>query len=280
MGSITSRDVKVGAVSFHLNHSGDPRNEAVLWLHGSGPGATGMSNWEAIIEQLAGDFYNLAPDIIGFGDSTHPDPPPQGIAAFTKLRVDTILGLLDTLDLRKVNLVGNSMGGLISLCLVQKAPERISRVILMGSGGGPVTPSPELLKLVTFYNNPTTDSMAELLSCFVYDPAFWGDKLKDIAAQRIPRATRDDVRRSHLATFAPGQPPVLFSDEELAQIKHPVMVVHGREDRIIPVASSYHLAKHIPNAELHIFPKTGHWLQIEQSQRFANLARAFIKGEI
>jgi len=58
------------------------------------------------------------------------------------------------------------------------------------------------------------------------------------------------------------------------------LVVHGREDRIVPVAASHYFAAHIPNAELHVFPKTGHWLQIEQSQRFANLARAFLKGDI
>jgi 2-hydroxymuconate-semialdehyde hydrolase len=279
MSRITTSDVNVGAFRFHLSRSGDPKNEPVLWLHGSGPGATALSNWEGIIEQLAGDFYNLAPDIVGFGDSTHPDPPPQGLVAFTKLRVETILGLIDTLGLKKVHLVGNSMGGLISLCLVTQAPDRIGKVILMGSGGVPISLTPELIKLVTFYNNPTVDSLTELLTFFVYDPASFGDQLKEVAAARIPRALRDDVRRSHLATFSPGE-PLLFSKEVLATIANPTLVVHGREDRIVPVASSHHLATHIPNAELHIFPKTGHWLQIEQSQRFANLARSFLKGEI
>jgi len=279
MSSIATSDVKVGNLRFHLNQSGDPKNEAVLWLHGSGPGATGLSNWEGVMNQLAGDFHNLAPDIIGYGDSSHPDPAPQGLVAFTKLRVETLLGLLDTLGIKRVHLVGNSMGGIISLCLVTQVAERVGKIILMGSGGAPISLTPELIKLITFYNNPTTDAMAELLTCFVYDPAYFGDKLKEIAAARIPRATREEVRRSHVATFSPG-PPLLFSKEVLGAIASPTLVVHGREDRIVPVAASHYFAAHIPNAELHVFPKTGHWLQIEQSQRFANLARAFLKGDI
>ena len=279
MNSITASDVKVGAFRFRLNQSGDPQHEAVLWLHGSGPGATGLSNWEGVINELAGDFYNLAPDIIGFGDSTHPDPAPQGLVEFTKLRVDTILRLLDTLDIKRVHLVGNSMGGIISLSLVTQVAERVGKIILMGSGGAPIPLTEELIKLITFYNNPTAEAMAELLTSFVYDPAFFGDKLNEIAATRIPRATREEVRRSHLATFSLG-PPLVFSPKALGAIANPVLVVHGREDRIMPLAVGHYFAAHIPNAELHVFPKTGHWLQIEQPQRFANLSRAFLKGVI
>jgi len=67
MSSISTRDVNLGTFRFRLNQSCEPKKDPMLWLHGSGPGATGMSNWERITNQLADDFYNLAPDIVGYG---------------------------------------------------------------------------------------------------------------------------------------------------------------------------------------------------------------------
>ena len=278
--TIDTRDVHAGGYSFHLSEAGPRGTEPIVWLHGSGPGATALSNWEQMIGELGDAYHCVAPDIIGYGDSTHPDPAPRGLAAFTALRVDTLLALLDVLALDRVTLVGNSMGGIISLALTQKAPERVSKIVLMGSGGAPVdgTLTPGLLKLVTFYDNPTADSMAELLTLFVHDPALFGGRLQEIAAARLPRATRPDVERSHRATFAPGSAPVSFAAADLAAITHPVLVVHGADDKIVPVAAAHYFAEHLPNARLDVFPDTGHWLQIEQGPAFAAVLRSFLAG--
>lgn len=276
---VTTRDVAVGDNTFHLSETGPRDAEPILWLHGSGPGATALSNWEWMIGELGDTYHCVAPDIIGFGDSTHPDPPPQGIGAFTELRVDTLLDLLDTLGLDQVNLVGNSMGGIISLAITQRAPERVKRMVLMGSGGAPNAGfTPGLLKLISFYDDPTAENMTELLTLFVHDPAFFGDRLKEIAAARLPRATRPDVERSHRATFSPGAGEAPFQADEgsLAKITQPVLVVHGDDDKIVPVAAGEYFAEHIPGARLEIFEDTGHWLQIEQGPRFAALLRTFL----
>jgi 2-hydroxymuconate-semialdehyde hydrolase len=276
---IATSDLAVGEYTFRVNQTGKPGAEPIVWLHGSGPGATALTNWEEIIGELGDEYHNIAPDIIGFGDSTHPDPPPAGLAEFTQLRVNTILGLLDALDLDKVTLVGNSMGGIISMRLCAQAPGRVERLVLLGTGGAPDLLTPELLKLITFYDDPTVEAMAELMTCFVYDPAFFNGTLDEIAAARMPRASRPDVERSHRATFTLGE-PLALSDAVLAAIAQPTLIVHGREDRVMPVAASYHFAARIPNAELHVFPKTGHWLQLEQPKRFANLLRAFLRDEV
>jgi 2-hydroxymuconate-semialdehyde hydrolase len=278
--TIRTHDVKVGDYLFHLSETGPTDAEAIVWLHGSGPGATALSNWEWMIGELGDTYHCLAPDIIGFGDSTHPDPPPQGIGAFTMVRVDTLLSLLDELGLDSVNLVGNSMGGIISLALTQMAPDRVRRIVLMGSGGAPTEGglSPGLLKLITFYDNPTAENMAELLTFFVHDPAFFGDRLAEIAAARLPRATRPEVERSHRATFSPGSggPALKVGPEDLAKITQPTLIVHGDDDKIVPLAAGQYFASHIPNARFEVFADTGHWLQIEQGPRFAALLRSFL----
>jgi 2-hydroxymuconate-semialdehyde hydrolase len=275
--TIDTNDITVGHYTFRVSQTGQDNTETIVWLHGSGPGATALSNWEWMIGGLGDQYHNVAPDIIGFGDSTHPDPPPQGIKAFTALRVHTLLALLDTLQLDRVHLVGNSMGGMISLSLTQAAPQRIDKLVLMGSGGAPIQLTPGLIKLVTFYDNPTPQAMAQLLTEFVYDPGFFGDRLNEIAAARLPRATRPEVERSHRATFDRSAGPLIFTEDELAAIAHPTLVVHGANDKIVPLEAGQYIAKHLPNAQLEIFDNTGHWLQIEQGPKFAALLRWFLK---
>lgn len=88
---------------FRTSRAGDPSAETILWLHGSGPGATALSNWEQALGAFGDRYHCIAPDIVGFGDSTHPSSPPVGMRAFTELRVSTLFALLDRLD---VDVVG------------------------------------------------------------------------------------------------------------------------------------------------------------------------------
>jgi 2-hydroxymuconate-semialdehyde hydrolase len=273
---ITEREVQVGEVTFHVVESGPAEATPIMWLHGSGPGANASTNWEWQLGELGDEFHNIAPDMIGFGRSTHPDAPPVGLKAFTELRVRTLLDLLDELGLERVALVGNSMGGIVSLSLALAAPERVERMVLMGCGGAPGAITPELLKMILFYDNPTEDNMAELLTCFVHDPAIFGDDLRKIAASRMPQALRPEVERSHRATFAPME-PWSFHPEALSQITQPVLVVHGESDRIIPIWAGEYFARNLPNAKFRGFPNTGHWLMIEQAQPFADLVRMFMR---
>jgi 2-hydroxymuconate-semialdehyde hydrolase len=276
MSTITTRDVRVGDVTFHLSTSGDPQSRPVLWLHGSGPGVTALTNWEAALEELSDDFYNIAPDVVGFGDSTHPDPPPQGIEAFTALRVQTLVALLDHLGVDKVDIVGNSMGAIVGLCLALAHPERVRRIVLMGAGGAPLPPTPALLSLILFYDNPSVEAMRQLLTNFVVDPGVFGGQLNRIAAERIPRATRSEVERSHRATFARAGGPLPITPVSVATIQQPVLLIHGDTDRIIPPEASTWYAKHLPNARLEVIANAGHWLQIEHPETFTRLIRDFL----
>lgn len=280
MSAITVSDVVVSvndsaSVSFHLATSGSPDQPPVLWLHGSGPGVTALTNWERVINDLASDFFNLAPDIVGFGDSTHPDPPPQGVAAFTAYRVETLRALLDHLELDTVDLVGNSMGGVISMCFALKYPHRVRRIVLMGAGGAPVPMTAELLALIRFFDNPTVEAMASLMTTFVHDPTSLGDDLDAIAAQRMQRALRSDVERSHRATFVPGD-PLPITEASMATVSQPVLVIHGDDDRLVPVASGEWYSRVLPRARLEVMKDAGHWLQIEHHDHFVSLVRNFL----
>lgn len=272
---ITATDVPVGDATIRTYMSGDASDPVILWLHGSGPGAGALSNWEALLTTMPG-FRHIAPDILGFGDSSHPDDLPLGVAPSAGARADAVLGLLDALDVRRAHLVGNSMGGMISLLLLGLAPERFDRAILMGSGGAPLPPTAELITMIRYYDDPSASSMLDLIGLFLHDTALYGDQLEAIAEARAAVAAREDIRRSHLRTFSPDGPVLVFDAGTLAAIRHEVLVVHGRDDRIIAKESSYYLAEHLPRAQLHVVPDAGHWVQIEQADRFRGLATWFL----
>jgi 2-hydroxymuconate-semialdehyde hydrolase len=149
----------------------------------------------------------------------------------------------------------------------------------MGSGGASLPPGPAIPSLIGFYSDPSTESMARLLKAFVYDPALFGSELDEIAAARLPRAIRPDVRRSHEATFDLTI-PWEFTDQDLARITQDVLIIHGREDKFVTFEAGLHFSQGIPNARLYGIGKCGHWTQIEQHDRFVAAVRGFLGGQL
>lgn len=275
MTQLRTTDVDLGRWALRTHQIGDPTDPTILWLHGSGPGASALSNWEGVLDRLPG-YHHVAPDLLGFGESSHPADLPLGVAHAGEERANALLQLLDVLGIERTHLVGNSMGGMVSLLLLTAQPDRFDRAILMGSGGAPMIPTPDLLAMITYYDDPSPEAMLSLINAFMFDTSRYGAAIEQIATDRAEYAARPDIRRSHERTFSLDGPPLVFTPEQLAGIHHEVLLVHGREDRIIPLAASHHLGQHLPNAQLHVLPNTGHWVQIEQADRFVALAELFL----
>jgi 2-hydroxymuconate-semialdehyde hydrolase len=272
-------DIQVGEHSLHVNRAGERTSEAVLLLHGSGPGATALSNWQLALPVLGERFQCFAPDLLGYGDSSHPDPAPGSMREWTRARCATLFALLDELELERVHVIGNSMGGRIALEMLMLAPERFDRVVLMGASGAPVEVTPELQRLIYFFENPTPEAMGQLISWFSYETGLVGDDLKRIAEERLEAATRADVRRSFTSTWTPPFDMVV-PPTALRRMTHPVLLVHGADDAFVPLAASEYMAEHLPNFQMHVFGKTGHWVQIEQAQAFNQIVSLFLAGEL
>ena len=271
--SYLKRQVNVGEYELNVYESGMEQPEVILFLHGSGPGVTALSNWENTITALSDSFHCLAPDMLGFADSSHPNPPPLG-GDFMQLRVDTLFAMLDSLGLSKVSIVGNSMGGAIALRMASQKPERLNRLILMGTALENPKLTPGLMKVATYYNDPTVEQLTGLLAEFVYDPSSFGNQLQAIAEARVPCANREDVRRSHMASFAKGAPPLPKVDPNA--IIHPALVIHGVNDKILEMTEGLKLLQVLPNADAHFIGQCGHWTQIEHAEKFQNQVRMFM----
>lgn len=284
METVAENAVQTGRYRTHLNRVGEGNAEAILFLHGSGPGANGWSNWQFALPALGEGYDCLAPDLVGFGRSEHPEDPPEGMSDWLGVWVNQAVGLLDALGLEKVHLVGNSMGGAVAEHLISRHPERIERVVLMGSAGAPHRITEQLDTVWGFYDDPTPERMARILGWFAYDSSVVGDDLDTIARMRLEAAMDPGVRRSFSAMFpAPRQrhvdrlaPP----DETLEKIEHPVLLIHGRDDGIVPLETSLYLLQHLPRVQLHVFGQCSHWTMIEYKDEFNHLLREFFGGAL
>lgn len=266
------RTITAAGIETNVHVLGDPASRpAVLLVHGSGPGVTAFSNWRLTMPELARDYCVVAPDIVGFGYTERPADFAYEMPAWTT----HLLGVMDALAIERAHVIGNSFGGSLAMSLAIHHPQRLDRLVLMGSVGVPMRIS-EGLDRVWGYQ-PSVQAMRDMLDLFAYDQSLVGD---DLARIRYEASIRPGVQESFAAMFpAPRQRSLDAMSHDIADIagiQHPTLVVHGRDDRVIPLASSYALLDLIPRSELHVFGQCGHWTQIEHGAAFSELVRDFL----
>jgi 2-hydroxymuconate-semialdehyde hydrolase len=257
-----------GKLASHAMVAGDKKNPALILLHGAGPGAHAASNWRHCFPDLVKHFYVVAPDMIGFGKSDIPNPLPPHSMTWMGLRVEQTLGLMDHLGIKKAHIVGNSMGGAVTMHLLIEAPERFDKVLLMGPAGAPMGASrpPELARLLSFYADPRIGRYKELIESFVYDPKAVPN-LDKIIEERFRMATDPEVRRVQEVMFESmkvGMDALIVPPTSLQRMEHEVALIHGRQDRIVPLDASLYLLQHLKRAELHVLDRCGHWAQLQR----------------
>ncbi|MET8947906.1 alpha/beta fold hydrolase [Streptomyces sp. NPDC004542] len=262
------RTLKIGSVAVNYHDTGD--GTPVLLVHGSGPGVTAWANWRPVIPTLAERHRVIAPDMVGFGYTEAP------VVRFDlDLWVEQLVGMLDALGLDRVHVVGNSFGGAVALNLAARAPERVRDVVLMGPVGirFPITDG---LEAVWGYE-PSIPSMGHLVrDVFVADSSAITDDLVEL---RYRASVRPGVQERFAALFpAPRQrwvDALALPEDELRRLAARVLVLHGIDDRVIPVEASRRLVEILPDAELREIERCGHWVQIEHTGRFLDLVQDF-----
>ena len=248
-------------------------DETVLLIHGSGPGVTSYANWRVVVPALAEDLHVVAPDMVGFGYSDR----PEGITYGLQTWADQTVGLMDTLGIEKAHLVGNSFGGAIALRIAAQHPQRVGKLVLMGSMGVPFEIT-EGLERVWGYE-PSFENMRRVLDVFAYSRELVNDELAKV---RHEGSIQPGFQEAFAAMFpAPRQrwvEAMVTPEEEIRKLTHRTLIVHGREDQVIPVANSYKLEELIDNADLVVFSHCGHWSMIERTADFNRLVRDFLLG--
>lgn len=273
--SIAPSTIDIAGVATAVIDVGGPGSgqPPVLLLHGSGPGVSATANWRAVLPALrAGRRRVIAPDQLGFGGTATGEPRTFGRAAWTR----HALALLDVLGVPEVDVIGNSMGGAIALSMAVARPSAIRRIVLMGTMGVAM-PLPPGLDTVWGYA-PGVEAMREVIGLFAYDRGLIND---DLVRMRYEASLDPPVRDSWAAMFpAPRQrwvDDLALSGAELAAVNRPVLMVHGRDDRVVPWrSSSLPLVDLLPDCRLHVIGGCGHWTMIEKTAEFLAVVSPFL----
>lgn len=246
----------------------------VILLHGSGPGVSAWTNWKRVMPALSPQFRLIAPDMAGFGyTERNPD-----LHYDMKLWVKHLVGFLDALGLQKVSLVGNSFGGSLTLAAAARHPDRFDRLVLMGTPCDKFIMTPGLR--AGWYYTPSPQNMRATMAHFPYDPSIITDELVEdrYQASLIP-GSQEGLRKLLVEPNEDGDTPLSGMPESLvSNIHHPALVLHGREDKVVPVELGLRLGRAMPNAEFHMFGKCGHWVQAERFDDFVALTRRHLEA--
>lgn len=270
---ITSPEIgqELVAANYRTNVHDQGTGFPCILIHGSGPGVTAWANWRLTLPQLARHRRVIAPDMLGFGYSERPQDQRYDRDRW----VDHAVGVMDALGLEQVDLVGNSFGGGIALALAIRHPARVRRLVLMGSVGVrfPITAG---LNEVWGYE-PSFENMRKLLDIFAFDRNLVSDELAEL---RYQASIRPGFQASFSAMFpAPRQrwvDSLASAEADIRGLPHEVLLIHGRDDQVIPLQASLTLADWIERSQLHVFGRCGHWTQIEHAERFTRLVDDFL----
>jgi pimeloyl-ACP methyl ester carboxylesterase len=265
-----------GVLRYHEAGDGPP----LLLLHGSGPGVTGWRNYRGNLTAFAEHFRCLVLEFPGFGVSDPTEQHPMVAAPAAVLR------FLDELGLSQVDVIGNSMGGIVAAQVAAAHPDRIRRLVTIGGLGRNIfSPAPgEGIKLLMeFTEEPTRERLIQWLHSMVYDPDLVTDELiEERWLQATDPATLASARRMYgrrameARAAAAAQSDAAPYWAMLHKIRARTLITWGRDDRVSPLDMALIPMRTIPEVELHVFPNCGHWAMIEAKEAWEATVLGFL----
>lgn len=249
------------------NGSGD----AVLFIHGSGPGASGHSNFKQNYPDFAAAGHRvLVPDLPGYGASDKPETDYT-----LDFFVDALFGLLDALDIPRCTLVGNSLGGAIAIKMALDQPQRIARLVLMAPGGL-MEKEQYYLQMegiqkmgAAFANGELNDAdgMRRLLSLQLFDASQISDETVNERVAVVLEQPRCVLTRMQVPNLA----------GRVAELACPILGFWGMNDKFCPASGAQTLMDACRNIRFVLLSECGHWVMVEHRAVFNREVLAFLE---
>ena len=273
MLDLPSHYVETAGCRTHFVEAGS--GPPLVLIHGGGAGADGLGNWQHCIPYLARDFRVIAYDLVGFGKSDAPD-----VATFPydrESRVEQAIALIEALGLAPANIIGNSMGSVVAMGVAIQRPELLNRIVLMSSAGLNRKVPPAIAASANY--DFSLEAMRGIVRILTR-PDYEIDE--DLVRYRYELLLdRPKMRKAYLRTMQVviDSGGLFYEEDEIAAIKTPALVFHGRDDKVIPLSEAIQLLSLLDNAHAYFVPHCGHWAMIEQPETLSRISRSFILGD-
>jgi 4,5:9,10-diseco-3-hydroxy-5,9,17-trioxoandrosta-1(10),2-diene-4-oate hydrolase len=243
----------------------------VLFLHGSGPGASGWSNFRRNYPAFAeAGFRTLVPDTLGYGYSSKPDN--------VDYELDFLVGgverFLKGLGVSSCAIVGNSHGGAMAIRLAHRRPDLVMKLVLMAPGGLEERETymkmegiRTMMKVFLAPEGITREGMRRVFGLQLFDPAVLTEEILDERCAIAPLQPKRVLTSMHV--------PNLVAD--LAALRCPVFGLWGVNDKFCPMSGAVTIATQCPGSRVMLLNGCGHWVMVEHTALFNRLSIDFLR---
>lgn len=260
------------ANGYKIHYIDQGQGDVVVFLHGSGPGASGHSNFKGNYPFLAEAGYRcIVPDHIGYGFSDKPDDVDHPLSFF----VECIKQTLDVAGVSKCTLVGNSLGGAVAFGLALEYPELVEKLILMAPGGLNDLPEYQAMagmqKVFQTFGSGAAVTPEAMKDLFATGLMYNGELATDeLVAERMQIM---QIMNGHV--MATMQIPNIV--DQLHKIECPCLAFWGMDEQMMPESGLHKMVKAIPHLRTILVNECGHWVMVEHEGMFNRACLDFLQ---
>ncbi len=265
---LEKRTIDVNGMPTVAYVGGDATKPAIIMLHGY---SADKEVWPRFAKHFVKDYFVVIPDMAGHGETGFKaewayDAPSQA---------KRIVGLMEVLNIKKANVIGNSMGGFIAATLGADAADRVISVVAIDPAGV-VAPNPsEVVKQMDAGKNSflvkTRADFDNFYATTMAQPPWLPDMIKAAMAEGYIQ------KREELAQIHKDFHNKNFLDDRLADIKTPFLLVWGKKDALLDVSAVPVWKAGVPQAEVVVFEELGHMPMVEAPEKTAAAVSEFLK---
>jgi 4,5:9,10-diseco-3-hydroxy-5,9,17-trioxoandrosta-1(10),2-diene-4-oate hydrolase len=262
-----------GGITMHYHEAGTGDRGVILFVHGSGPGASGWSNFKGNYPFLAERGYRtLVPDTMGYGYSTKPD---EGTFSLDDVAAQ-YKGLLDALGVDRVTVVGNSQGGAVAITMALNYPALVDKLVLMAPGGlesRETYMAMEGIKAmirVLYKEGISKETMRKVFTLQLHDESKITDEVIEERYQVAMTQHKDNIARIHVTN----------QEDRLSEIQCPVLCFWGANDKFCPASGASKIASRCPSSRTMLIASCGHWVMVEYPKLFNELTLKFLNDDL
>jgi 4,5:9,10-diseco-3-hydroxy-5,9,17-trioxoandrosta-1(10),2-diene-4-oate hydrolase len=253
-------------IHFHEQGTGD----VVLFLHGSGPGASGWSNFRRNYPAVAeAGFRALVPDTLGYGYSSKPD-----LDYDLDFLVGAVERYLKALGVTSCAILGNSHGGAMAIRLARRRPDLVTKLVLMAPGGLEERETymkmegiRTMMKVFLAPEGITREGMRRVFGLQLFDPAILTEEILDERCAIAPLQPKRVLTSMHVPNLVP----------DLAELRCPVFGLWGVNDKFCPPSGAVTIANQCKGSRVMLLNGCGHWVMVEHTAVFNRLSIDFLR---